>query len=478
MRSRPSGRCLLGVRAFLAAVFKIGKTIYTEAGVLHAAAARHAGNISTPAQVPDMRLANRFPIAAIGLLLLISQASLGQVSKAERIDRLVRGLSDEGYFAGVVLASENGEVIYEKAFGMANADFRIPNKPDTRIGIASITKPMTAVVLARLIEAKRLSLTDKLSKFIPDFPRGDEITIEMLARHRSGVPHRVMPPEMEAVSYTSAEMVDKIKQAKLDFEPGSRRGYSSGGFTVLTRALEIASGKSYSDLLKEYVFGPAGMKDSVDFRGEPIMERRAQDYLLSSEGLINAPLKDYSFLIGAGSVFSTARDVYRFGEALIDGRYGELIKTELLSEGVFDASGRTNGHRAYVEIANDKKYGFVVLSNLSTGAFDIITEGIGQILKGEELSHNDFKVPKIIPNPNKDLPDFAGVYAREDGGAFNIVLRDGYLYSANIQLLPTKPDCFFEYSFFAEVCFGRDEAGKVKTLVWKGFGFELKGEKQ
>lgn len=418
-------------------------------------------------------------ILFIALFWIILPGSLGaQTTKAQRIDGLISPFADEGLFSGVVVASENGTVIYEKAFGLANADFRIPNATNTRIGIASITKPMTDVILARLIEEKKISLTDRLSRFIPDFPRGDEITVEMLYRHRAGIPHRVMPPEMEAVPYTSEEIVGKIKNAKLDFEPGAKRSYSSGGYTVLARVLELASGKTYAELLDRYVFGPAKMTDSLDFRGEPIMERRAQDYLLSADGLINAPLKDYSFLIGAGSVFSTAGDLHRFAEAVVDGTYGTAVRSEFTPDGVFNASGRTNGHRAYLAIEKDGKYGFVVLANLSTGAFDIVTGGLGEILQDKELSVKNFKVPKIIPNPNKDLPDFAGLYSRTDGGQFNIVLRDGYLYSGTIQLLPTKPDCFFEYSFFAEVCFFRDESNKVKEMVWKGFGFELKGKKQ
>jgi hypothetical protein len=74
------------------------------------------------------------------------------------------------------------------------------------------------------------------------------------------------------------------------------------------------------------------MKDSLDFKGEMIMERRAQDYLLDSNGYVNAQLKDYSFLVGAGSVFSTASDVYKFGEAVLDGKYGENSKADLIGK--------------------------------------------------------------------------------------------------------------------------------------------------
>ena len=406
------------------------------------------------------------------ILIAFSQLVYSQSDKAKKIDEYVKPFVKASHFSGVILASENGKVIYEKAFGFANADYKIPNQLNTRIGIASITKPMTVVILNRLVESGKISLDDKLSKFIPNFPNGDKITIGHLKNHRSGIPHRVMPPELESVSYTSAGFIEKVKQAKLEFEPGSQRTYSSAGFSVLARALEIASGKSYDQLLQEYVFAPAGMKDSLDFNGEMIMERKAQDYLLDSNGYINAPLKDYSFLIGAGSVFSTARDVYKFGEAVLDGKYGENAKADLIGKAVISASGSTNGHRAYLEIERDKKYGYVLLSNLPTGAFDIISQGLTDILQGKEAKPVT-PSPKIIPNPNKNIAEFSGLYKRTDGIQVEVELRNDFLYALGIKFYPIKPDCFFEYKFYGEVCFTREESGKIKEMKWKGNGFEF-----
>lgn len=415
------------------------------------------------------------------ILSAFSQIGFGQSDKARKIDEFVAPFAKANQFAGVILASENGKVIYEKAFGLANADFKIPNQLDTRIGIASITKPMTSVILNRLVESGKISLSDKLGKYIPDFPNGEKITIEMLARHRSGILHRVMPPEQETVSYTSAEFVEKVKQSKLAFEPGTQQLYSSGGYAVLARALEIASGKSYAQLLQEYVFAPAGMTDSLDFNGVTIMERRAQDYFLSPDGYVNAPLKDYSFLVGAGSVFSTARDVYKFGEAVLEGKYGDTAKTLLVGQTAISASGSTNGHRAYLEIEREKKYGYVLLTNLS-GAFDTISQGLREIMQGKEVTIKTSMLPKIIPNPNKNLAEFIGRYKRSDGGGeTEIVLKNDFLYSSEIKLYPIKPDCFFEYRFFGEVCFVRDDgaaAGKIKEIKWKGFNFDLTWIKQ
>jgi len=417
-------------------------------------------------------------IFATGLVLsLCSQMIFAQSDKGAKIDKFIAPFADANQFSGVVVASENGKIIYEKAFGVANADYKIPNQLNTRIGIASITKYMTSVILNRLAESNKIALTDKLNKYIPDFPNGEKITIDMLASHRSGIPHRVMPPEAESVAYTSAEFVDKVKQAKLAFEPGSSRLYSSAGYAVLARVLEIVSGKTYSQLLHEHVFTPAGMTDSLDFEGDTVIERRAQDYYLSPQGLVNVPLKNYSFLVGAGSVYGTARDVYRFGEAVLDGKYGEGVKTRLVGETNFSGSGSTNGHRSYFEIARDKKYGFVILSN-SAGAFDLVSQGLTEILQGKEVTVKSFTVPTIVANPNKNLAEFLGQYKRSDGGETDIVIRNGFLYSGDIKLYPTKPDCFFEYRFFGDVCFMRDASAKIKEIKWKGHGFNLTWTRQ
>lgn len=393
-----------------------------------------------------------------------------QTPKAQEIDNYIKPFADANQFSGVVLAAQDGRVIYEKAFGFANADFKIPNRPDTRFGIASITKPMTGVILNRLIEEKKIAAEDRLSKFIPDFPNGDKITIQLLRSHRSGIPHRVMRPEEESLPFTSAEFVERVKAARLAFEPGAQRLYSSAGYAVLARALEIASGKTYSQLLQEYVFAPAGMTDSLDFDGERIMERRSQDYLLEANGVVNAALKDYSFLVGAGSVYSTARDVYRFGEAVLDGKYGAASVASFVRDNEISANGSTNGHRAFFKINRAKKWGFVFVSNLNSGANDMIQAALEAILDGKPVAPPVAPAPKIIPNPNKSMSDFLGQYVREGGGSFEVNVKNGVLRAGEVKLYPTGVDRFFEYRFYGDVQFVRDAAGRVKEIKWASPG--------
>ena len=156
-----------------------------------------------------MRCFQIFIVAAV--LIGSAQFTFAQSATAKKIDDLIRPLAETNQFSGVVLASDNGKIVYEKAFGMANVELKVPNAVNTRIGIASITKPMTSIILIRLLEEKKLSLEDKVSKFIPDFPNGDKITVMMLFRHRSGIPHRVIPDTEETRPYSTAEMVEKIK---------------------------------------------------------------------------------------------------------------------------------------------------------------------------------------------------------------------------------------------------------------------------
>ena len=161
----------------------------------------------------------------------------------------------------------------------------------------------------------------------------------------------------------------------------------------------------------------------------------------------------------------------------MDGKYGEGVKTALLGQTPFSGSGSTNGHRSYFEIALDKKYGFVILSN-SAGAFDLVSQGLTEILKGKEVTVKSFIVPKIVANPNQNLAEFLGHYKRNDGSETDIVLRNNFLYSGDIKLYPTKPDCFFEYRFFGDVCFIRDDSAKIKEIKWKGQSFDLTWVKQ
>ena len=394
-------------------------------------------------------------------------AQRSQAGLAEKIDSFVKPFAKANHFSGVVLAAKDGRIVFEKAYGLANAEHGVPNRLNTRFGIASINKPMTSVVLIRLIEAGKIGVKDKLSKYIPDFPNGDKITIEMLGRHRSGIPHRVMPEEEETVRYTAAEFVEKVKEAKLEFEPGTDNLYSSAGYAVLARVLEIASGKRFSELLQEHVFDPAGMNNSLDYDRSRIIKNEATSYLLETEGYTPAGLKDYSFLVGAGSAFSTARDVYNFGKAAVDGKFGATTSANLVRNGVFRSNGSTNGFRANVRIDTEKKYGYVVVSNLGSGANDLVINNVRALLEGKEMAEPRIPEPKFDRNVKNDLNNFVGQY-KLGGSKFSILIRGNELYAGPFKLIPMGKDKYYNFWSYAEITFNRGDDGSVKGLTWIG----------
>ena len=399
------------------------------------------------------------------LLLPISVAA--QARKVAQIDAYVKPLVSINQFSGVILASYKGKVIYEKAFGTAQAELGVPNRADTVFGIASVTKPMTMTITLRLIEEGKLGRQDKLSKWMPDFPKGDQITIEMLMLHRSGIPHRGTSEQRgeESLRYSTADMAEKAKHVPLDFEPGEREGYSSLGYSVLARVLELASGKSYAQLLQQYVFNPAGMKDSTEFNGEAILPRRAQDYFLEPAGIVHTPLKDYSFLVGAGSVFSTAHDVFKFGESVMNGTYGAGVTKELTDKDGFGENGVSNGFRCYVDV--EKDFGFVVISNLQSGANDLLVRDLPKILQDKPVS------PPSPPNFNfsklstEQMKEYVGDYkfARFTN---TVILKDDQLISGDYKIYSIGKDRFFRLADYATLTFVRNPDGTIKGLEWEG----------
>jgi CubicO group peptidase (beta-lactamase class C family) len=121
-----------------------------------------------------------------------------------------------------VLVARRGEVIYKKAFGMANLELNVPMKADNVFRIASITKQFTAVAILQLMEQGKLDLQDEITRFIPDYPTsGYKITIEHLLTHTSGIANNTdMPDYMGRIDLKPTEMIDHFKSQPMKFAPG------------------------------------------------------------------------------------------------------------------------------------------------------------------------------------------------------------------------------------------------------------------
>jgi CubicO group peptidase (beta-lactamase class C family) len=289
-----------------------------------------------------------------------------------RIDAYVAPLERANAFGGVVFVAKGEQVLFEKAYGFANAEFAVPNRPDTRFAVASITKLFTRAVLARLYEDKKLAPDDLLSKWVPDFPSAGKITVDHLAQHRSGIRDPDDLRKLIRMSLTTAETVERIKAHPLGSEPGKEYSYTTANYAVLAHIIERVTGKPFAQVMKEMIYDPAGMKDSGELTTATVVPRLASGYMPDpfSGALSVCGPEDPSWKAGGGSSYATARDLHRFIRAYNANRFFATKDFESVypirkthERKSLSASGSFPGAGAYLLHFPDDDITVVVLSN-------------------------------------------------------------------------------------------------------------------
>lgn len=301
-----------------------------------------------------MKLASRtyrntfaLPLLAI---LAFQISALGQ-DKAKKIDNLVSLYYKYGQFNGSVLVADNGKVLYQKGLGLANMEWNIPNTPDTKFRLGSITKQFTATLVLQLVEQGKIKLDGKLSDYLPDYRKdtGEKVTIHNLLSHTSGIPsYTSLPGFFQNVSrnpFTVDDFIKKYASGDLEFEPGTKFVYDNSGYFLLGAIIEKVTGKPYEQVLKENIFDPVGMKNSGYDRWGTILNKRATGYSRTPGGYQNAAYLDMSIPYAAGSLYSTVEDLYLWDQAL----YGEKILSAKSKELMFKPNLSNYG------------YGFVIM---------------------------------------------------------------------------------------------------------------------
>lgn len=288
-----------------------------------------------------------------------------------------------------------------------------------------------------------------------------------LLRHRAGIPHRVTGPLDEVRPQTPASMVELAAGKELVFAPGSDSVYSSAGFSVLARVLELAGGKPYAELLAEHVLEPAGMSDTSDAGTRAILERRAASYSFDTRGLRNAPPADISYLVGAGSVYSTPRDLLALERALLAGKLGERARELLVRDnGGVSWNGAAHGYRAFID--HDAESGITVslASNLTSGALDRIRQAVPGIAAGEEVP-TPAPVRAVAADVALELlRGYQGLYELRPGRNLELRVVDGRVLMDEWLLIPTGERTLFSPQDYAEITVVLGEDGRVSRLDW------------
>ena len=411
-------------------------------------------------------LATTFVLALLWPALAAATPEAGAAA-AKAIDAWAKPLLARDQLWGQLLVTQHGHVVVERSWGEANAELGVPVTSETRFNIASVTKPLTTTLAIQLAVEGRLRVSDSLARWLPDFPKADSITVSMLLRHRSGIPHEVVPDSEATRPFTAEELVQRARRLPLDFPPGARESYSSGGFEVLARVLERASGRSYDALLQERLFGPLGMTHSSNADSRTLLPGRATGYVPGPRGVENAPLEDFTAILGAGSVWSTARDLSRFVDSLVAGRLGEGPRRSFDRGGRLEFNGRTGGFKAWVVRDSASGIAAFFLSNLATGAPDALKTAILKLAVGESVPPPTVPALAATAPAEAELRRWEGEFQIEGGGPrLSLHVRNGALYANDWLMLPTADGAMFSPRDYGLVRAVPAADGSIGRLDW------------
>jgi len=257
---------------------------------------------------------------------------------AQRVDSLLAGWNPQNGPGTAVLLIREGKVEYRKGFGLADLARGIPVTPDTQFELESVSKQFTAMGIMILADRKKLSFDDPLSRFCPEFPAyARSITIGNLLNHTSGLLEYELPgddpddpnyfrpfdaPRAPHEFSTAEALQAQAREPRLNFPPGQFYEYSNGGYMVLAEIIERASGERYADFLRDSIFDPLGMKDTLvlDERRQRTAARLALGYAKTADGWRDVSYFPTMYVCGYRGVISTINDLYKWDQALYTDR--------------------------------------------------------------------------------------------------------------------------------------------------------------
>ncbi len=318
-------------------------------------------------------------------------------ARLARIPARMKEFVAAGKTAGVVtLLARHGHIASLEAVGYQDLESQTPMRTDTVFRLASVTKPVTCAGIMMLVDEGRLSLIDPAEKFLPEFkglklnPCGTRggyncelvtpsrpVDILDLMTHTSGLP--AGSPASGNPPNTLAERVASVGGATLLFEPGTAWNYSNIGFAALGRIIEVVARQPYDRFLAERIFQPLAMKDTFFFVPPDKANRVASVYRYETDGLHLVPMPQPKFPAPEGGLFSTAGDMARFHEMLLN--KGTLDGQRILSAAAVDAmtSSQTGSMKAGFAPGVGHGFGFEVVREM-LGTFRY--NSIGSFVKG------------------------------------------------------------------------------------------------
>lgn len=313
-----------------------------------------------------------------------------------KVDELFRAYDKPTVPGAAVAIIQDGWVVYQKGYGLAELKDKREVTTATNFRLASLSKQFTAMAVVMLIDRGLLQLETKLTDIFPDFPAyGSKIKIRHLLGHQSGLrDYEDLIPGSQTEQVTDKDVLDILKkQSSSDFTPGSQYRYSNGGYCLLSQIVEKVSGRSFPDFLHENLFNRLGMTHSLMFeKGISIVENRAYGHSPSGSGFTQTDQSVTSATMGDGGVYTSVGEYFLWDQALYrtDLASEELMKAVFTPAKLNDGSstqygfgwvldtyrglkrqshtGSTIGFRTAVQRFPEKKFSVVVFVNRANSA--------------------------------------------------------------------------------------------------------------
>ena len=273
----------------------------------------------TRTKTSSMKTPGSACLTIILFLLFVYLTSCSGQTLQEKVDEFLNAWVKMGKFSGSILIAQNGKILVKKGYGMANYEHNIPNTSKTIFRTGSVGKQFTAAILLQLQERGLLDVNDPLTKYIPDYPDGEKITLHHLVTHTSGIPNLTNFPEHRQTIMLPSPVektILRFKDKPLEFAPGEKFKYCNSGFLLLGLVIEKVTGKTYEEVLEENIFLPLGMKNSGYDHHCSIIKNRASGYNIRTGERVNAPYLDMSIPHAAGALYTTVEDLYLWDRAL------------------------------------------------------------------------------------------------------------------------------------------------------------------
>ncbi len=436
-------------------------------------------------------------------LVLSARAVLAQPDLAGKLDAIANAYAGKKGFMGSVLVAKGGNVLFEKAYGMANVEWDVPNTLDTKFRLGSITKQFTATAILQLQEQGKLSVDDPIAKYVenaPDAWKG--VTIHHLLSHTSGIPSYTdtsdfPTPKFMRIPLQPLEIVMLSKDKPLEFQPGEEWKYDNTGYVLLGYIVEKVSGEKYDEYVKKHIFDPLDMKDSGYDWSKPVLHYRAAGYTWSGKAYVNADYLDMSLPHAAGSLYSTVRDLYRWDRALYtekvlskksldkmftpvknDYAYGWFV-TKTKDRTRVTHGGGINGFATMINRYPDQDAVVVVLSNVENADAGGVAGNMVNALFGDKV-----ELPwerKEIAVDSKILDRYTGTY---DLGPLTMVVtnEEGKLMvlpsgQPKLQAFAESETRFFLKMVDASFDFVLGDDGRAKEMIVHQGGANITGKR-